>query len=219
MNSNNTSHLYCNLVCEVLPYVVFHLLSQCHWYWQQLSVDKSTKRRDLSSTQMESVNLVNGDQNWASDLPPQLSAFPIALKRLARKCTMRSHCRCYVRTSVLVPFKFYFWDGVEHRQNLSHVHLCLRRESWKGRSKIERRFCAKTTYCTSYWHVITSKAQSLCCYLLCSSSKTWSRKKCQRPGQCSDYWCVFPFFDLIIFSLLRRPGSVTTNFALTVAIE
>lgn len=41
-----------------------------------VAVDKSTKHRDLSSTHMESVNLVN-DQNWASDLPPQLSAFPM----------------------------------------------------------------------------------------------------------------------------------------------
>lgn len=159
MNTNNTSHLYCNLVYKVLPYVLFHLLSVSLILTAQLSVDKSTKRRDLSSTHMESVNPVNGGQNWASDLPPQLSALPIALKGLARKCATWSHCRCYVRTTVLlVPFKFYFWDGVEHKQILSYVHLRLRRESWKGRSKIEIHFCAKTTYCMRYWHVITSKA-------------------------------------------------------------
>lgn len=66
------------------------------------------------------------------------------------------------------------------------------------------------------------KSVQLCCYLVCSSLRRMWReveKKAEDLGQCSYYRCIFLFFfDLIIFSLFRRPGSATTNFTLTVAL-
>lgn len=79
MNTNN------NFAC-VLQLSLYYFIWFSESYWQDSHLStQNTECRDY----IESVNLVNGNQNWTPDLPTQFSAFPTISKDLLKNLLCR----------------------------------------------------------------------------------------------------------------------------------